>query len=345
MMVTLIDEGAKRSIAGVADRVHFETILPEYESKFPQIKEFLPNLKEGDIGKTFILAEAVQAEAGYPMLRVVPVLGRTSPWEVTLESIILTGGNPTGVIFRDNKTGDTLLVGPEDIAQGYGIIRKDELLDENLDFQDGFIRAHKANRAKNISTLPRDIEVDDLRVTNAIENHLALLAGRVVVNLLEGSYGRSTLEKAIAEIGRKFILPAMSDTDYRKTKEKELKSINTKLEVGSFVLVEGKNGFHIYEVVDGDKAMVTSKKRKPDNHIALREYGLTPNYNSHGQTVCEPLHASSVQFIENDVLQGIVFFDKQAFLEYLPVSNTNLRHLRFQQALSNFCSQLLQIKR
>lgn len=341
----MLNPDVEASAGVVAIRVHFETKYPEYQSPLPQIKDILPQLSDGDIGKTFVLAEGVSAEAGSLLLRLVPLASRTSPWEVTLESIILTGGNPTGVIFRDNRTGDALLIGPEDIGQGYGIIRMDELFDENLDFKDEFREYHEAKRRGMYSKLFREAPVEKFRVINAIGNHLAFLAGRVVVDLLEGFYGRNVLEKAVAEIGNKHILSAMSDRDYRRTTLRELKYINTDLEAGSFVLVEGKNGFHIYEVMDGDKAMLTSSKRKPGNRVALREYGITPNYNSYGQTVCEPIHASNVQFIENNILQGIVFFDKQALLEYLPVSNTNLRHIVFQQALSSFCSQLLQMKR
>jgi len=340
----MLNPAVEASAGVVAIRVHFETKYPEYQCPLPQIKNILPQLGDGDIGKTFVLAEGVSAEAGSLLLRPVPLPGRTSPWEVTLESIILTGGNPTGVIFRDNRTGDALLIGPEDIGQGYGIIRKDELLDENLDFTKKFREYHQSKRSEMYSQLLRDGKVEKYRVINAIGNHLAFLAGRVVVNLLEGIYGRNTLEKAIAEIGNKHILPAMSDSDYRKSTIRELKFLNNGLEIGSFVLVEGKNGVHIYEVVDGDKAMVTSSKRKPDNHVAVKEYGLIPNYNSYGQTVCEPLPHSSVQFIENNVLQGIVFFNKQAFLEYFPASKTNLRHIVFQEALSSFCSQLLDIR-
>lgn len=343
-MQNMLNPDVDASAGVVAIKVHFETKYPEYQYPLPQIKNFLSQLGDGDIGKEFVLAESVSAEAGSLLLRLVPLPSKTSPWEVTLESIILTGGNPTGVIFRDNRTGDALPIGPEDIGQGYGIIRKDELLDENLDFTSEFREYHQSKRRGIYSQLLRDGKVEKFRVINAIGNHLAFLAGKVVVDLLEGIYGRDILEKAVAEIGNKHIRPAMSDRDYRKTTLKELKFLNNGLEIGSFVLVEGKNGVHIYEVVDGDKAMATSSKRKPDNHVAVKEYKLIPNYDSHGKTVCEPIHASSVQFIKNDVLQGIVFFDKQAFLEYFPASKTNLRHIVFQQALSSFCSQLLDIR-
>lgn len=343
-MQNMLNPDVEASAGVVAIKVHLETKYPEYQCPLPQIKDFLPQLGDGDIGKKFVLAESVSAEAGSLLLRLVPLPSRTSPWEVTLESIILTGGNPTGVIFRDNRTGDALPIGPEDIGQGYGIIRKDELFDENLDFTNKFRDHHQSKRKEMNSQLFREAPVEKFRVINAIGNHLAFLAGRVVVDLLEGFYGRNALEKAVAEIGNKQVRPAMSDRDYRKTTLRELKFLNKGLEIGSFVLIEGKNGVHIYEVVDGDKAMLTSPKRKPDNHVAVREYGLVPNYESHGQTVCEPLHASSVQFIENDVLQGIVFFDKQAFLEYFPASKTNLRYIVFQEALSSFCSQLLDIR-
>jgi len=344
-MHALLSESDVRVVAAVADRVHFETKFPEYEFKFPQVKDILSKITDADIGKTFVLIEAVQAMAGSWLLQPVPVLGKRSPWEVTLVSFTTTGDSPSGLVFSENSTGNALIIGPNDLSQGYGIIRKDELLTDNRNFTDTFTIFHETKRRAMIEPFFKDGIVEQYRVINAIENHLALLAGRVVVDLLGEIYGRKTLEKTVTEMGMKFILPAMSDTDYRNTKAKELKSINTKLEVGSFVLVEGINGMHIYEVVDGDKAMVTFNKRKPSNRVAVMEYGLTPNYNSYGQTVCEPIHASNVQFIENNILQGIVFFDMQALLEYLPGSNTNLRHVRFQQALSSFCSQLLQIKR
>jgi len=351
-MHNFITPDAERSLSIVAKKVHFETIFPEYENALPQIKNLLPSLTEGDIGKTFVLAEAVQAERGYAIsrstLRLVPLPERTSPWEVALESIMYAGDNPSGAIFMDRRRGNLLIVGPEDLSQGYGIIRRDEIFDENDDYSEEFLTIQQRRRKELVLPLFRSDKEVNYRVTAAIGNHLALLAGNVVIGILgEGFYPKAALKNAIVEIGRDFIAPSMSDIEYReymKGKQDKLKDINSELEVGSFVLVEGKHGFHIYEVVDGDKSIVNPKKRKPDNHIALKEYGLIPNYNSHGQTLCESLHASNVNFIKNNALKGIVFFDKDALLEYLPISNTNLRHVPFQQALSCFCGTLLNLQ-
>lgn len=323
-----------------------ESRFPKWGKKLTRVSEVVGSIGDDKVGRRFVLADMVVFDAKSNTPRLMPVLGRQEPVIVTLKSLIRGGsdGRVTGLVFEEDYPKNQLIIGDTGFEREFGILEYGYCYSDNIRTPTpGFL---KWSRDQRDASIPHYINRDKeglLKVAKAIKDHLAILAGRVTTDLLDGKYSEELIRKVISDFRDRYVERAAPDKVAHLVDALQLKEINSDLKSGVFVLIEGSNGIHIYQVEKEGKSGLKRKSGYKD-FVELTEFTVIPNYNSNGRSVLESIRGTSTQIFTNGILKGRIFDSREALLEYLPRSNTEMRHMELREALVTLCKTLAEIE-